>query len=70
MLADAYTTATETYTLNGIAESAYNLAAQFNLLYANENIQNSPQNLATAHLVKSALTSALDTLAIEYVNEM
>jgi arginyl-tRNA synthetase len=69
-LADSYTVATETYTLSGIVECAYNLASKFNLLYANENIQNNKNNLAVARLVKSALVYALDTLAIKYVNEM
>ncbi|MDR0462379.1 MAG: arginine--tRNA ligase [Christensenellaceae bacterium] len=69
-LADSYTSATQVYSLNPIVDATYNLAAQFNLLYANESIQKSDDNLFIAAFVKICLLFALDTLAITPVDEM
>ena len=69
-LTDAYTTSAENYTLNPICDAAYNLAQKFNLLYANETIQDNAMNLRAAELVRCALLFALDTLAIQPVDEM
>jgi arginyl-tRNA synthetase len=69
-LADAYTVASETYSLNGIVEATWNLANKFNILHANENIRENAGNLKTAHLVRTVLKFALDTLAIPYVEAM
>jgi len=69
-LTDAYATAIKTYSLNAIVDAAFDLATQFNLLYANENIQKSDDNLTIAALVKTSLLIALDTLAITPVDEM
>jgi len=69
-LADSYSTAASNYTLNGIIDAAYELAAAFNLFYANVKIADNPTALAIAKLVKTALLFALDTLAIEPVSEM
>jgi len=69
-LVDAYTAAIEGLTLNPVVDAAYNLATRFNLLYANENIQKSDDNLRVAAFVRSCLLFALDTLAITPVEEM
>jgi arginyl-tRNA synthetase len=69
-LTDAYVNVLETYSLNAVADAAYNLAQKFNLLYASENIQKSDANLVTAAFTKTCLLLALDTLAITPVEEM
>jgi len=75
-LADAYSVAAVNYTLNGIADAAYTLAAEFNLFYANTKILAEPDEvkrqgyLALCMLVKTALTLAMNTLAIDVVEEM
>jgi len=75
-LADAYTVAAVNYTLNGIVDAAYTLAAEFNLFYANTKILTEPDEakrqsyLALCSLVKTALTLAMNTLAIDVVEEM
>lgn len=75
-LADSYVAAAANYTLNGIADSAYALAAEFNLFYANTKILNEQNNilrqsyLALCEVVRVALKIALNTLAIEIVDEM
>jgi len=69
-LADSYTIAAANYTLNGIVDAAYELAAAFNLLYANEKIADNPNYLAITRLVRISILFALDTLAIKPVDEM
>ena len=68
-LADSYPAAAQNYTLNGLADAAYALAQAFNLFYANVKLLDSPY-LPVAVLVKTALTFALDTLAIDTVDKM
>lgn len=75
-LADSYTVAAANNTLNGIADAAYTLAAEFNLFYANTKILNEPNAtarqgyLALCGVVQTALKIAMHTLAIEVVEEM
>ena len=75
-LADSYTVAAANYTLNGIADAAYILAAEFNLFYANTKILNEADAttrrgyLALCDVVRMALKIAMHTLAIEVVEEM
>jgi len=69
-LCDAFQSASENYTLNGIVEAAWALANKFNALYANETILGNAENVAAAALTRAALLFALDTLAIEPVEEM
>jgi len=69
-LADSYTVSAQNYTLNGIVDAAYELAAEFNLFYANVKIADNPSALALCKVVKTALLFALDTLAIQPVDEM
>jgi len=75
-LADSYTAAAANYTLNGIVDTTFALASEFNLFYANTKILSEPdegkkQNyLALCEVVRIALTAAMHTLAIETVEEM
>jgi arginyl-tRNA synthetase len=75
-LADAYSAAAANYTLNGIVDAAYTLAAEFNLFYANTKILTEQDEvkrqgyLALCEVVRIALTLAMNTLAIEVVEEM
>jgi len=75
-LADAYSVAAVNYTLNGIVDAAYTLAAEFNLFYANTKILTEQDEvkrqgyLALCEVVRIALTLAMNTLAIEVVEEM
>jgi arginyl-tRNA synthetase len=75
-LADAYSAAVVNYTLNGIVDAAYTLAAEFNLFYAGTRILSEPNEvkrqgyLTLCEVVKNALTIAMNTLAIEVVDEM
>lgn len=75
-LADAYPTAAINYTLNGIADAAYALAASFNLFYAHNSVLNAKDeitkqnNLALCASVRIALKFAMNTLAIDTVESM
>jgi len=75
-LADSYLSAATNYTLNGIVDAAYALAAEFNLFYANTKILAEPDTekrqsyLALCEVVRIALKAAMHTLAIEVVEEM
>jgi len=75
-ISDAYIGAMQSYSLNGIVESVYNLAQEFNTFYANTNILKEKDagkkalylNICT--LVKKSLEFALNTLAIDVVESM
>jgi arginyl-tRNA synthetase len=69
-LADAYVGAAENFTVNGIVEAAWNLANKFNNLYGAETILGNAQNTNAARLTRTALLFALNTLAIDTVDEM
>ena len=69
-LADSYNLATQNYTLNGIIDATYEVAAAFNLFYSQEKIADNENHLALARLVRMSLLFALDTLAIQPVDEM
>ena len=75
-LADSYAVAAANYTMNGIADAAWALAAAFNVFYANTNILREQdkdiknKNLSVCELVRVALKQAMHTLAIDIVNEM
>jgi arginyl-tRNA synthetase len=75
-LADAYPVAAANYTLNGIVDAAFALAVEFNSFYADYNISREADAEKRAHalalcvLTRLALTQAMDTLAIEIVEEM
>jgi len=69
-LADSYPTAAANYTLNGLVDATYEVAAAFNLLYTKVTMSNDPAYLALCELVRTALLFALDTLAIQPVDEM
>jgi len=75
-LADCYPAAAANYTLNGIADSAFALAAEFNLFYACTKILAEPDTrkrqgyLALCKIIKNALEFSMDTLAIDVVEEM
>jgi len=75
-ISDAYTTAAQNYTLNGIVEAVYNLASEFNSFYGNTNIlKEKDANLKNLYigicvLVKKTMEFVLDTLAIDIVESM
>ena len=75
-LADCYPAAAANYTLNGIVDAAFALAAEFNLFYANTKILTEPDAdkrsgyLEICQIVKIALEFAMNTLAIDVVEEM
>lgn len=75
-LADAYSTAVANYTLNGIVDAAYVLAAEFNLFYAGHKILSEPEEtkrhsyLILCDVVRTALIASMNTLAIDVVEEM
>jgi arginyl-tRNA synthetase len=75
-LTESYTAAINTLSLNTIADAVYNLANDFSVLYAEQNILNMPDKdkqtflLSVAILTKTALTIGLNTLAIDTVERM
>jgi arginyl-tRNA synthetase len=69
-LGDSYPAAAANYTLNGIVDAAFALAAEFNLFYAGHKILGDTGHIALSKLVKIALEHAMNTLAIETVDEM
>jgi arginyl-tRNA synthetase len=75
-LAESYTLAYQTLTLNNIADAIYNLAGAFSAFYATENIINEKYGqkqillYSVARLTKTALTLGLHTLAIDAVDNM
>ena len=75
-LADSFSVAAANYTLNSIADASYALAAEFNLFYANTKILSESDEvvrggyLALCNVVRTALRIAMNTLAIEVVEEM
>ena len=75
-LADSFATAAYNYTLNGITDASWALAAAFNLFYANTNILKETDvktregYIALCKLVRVSLVHAMDALAIETVEKM
>ncbi|MCL2228638.1 MAG: arginine--tRNA ligase [Firmicutes bacterium] len=69
-LGDSFDVATRVYSLNGVIDATYNLASKFNILYANETIQNNAESIRVARLTRTALCFALDILAIDTVEKM
>jgi len=75
-LCDAYPAAAANYTLNGITDAAWALAAAFNIFYGSVNIlREQDKNVQMLYLslcsaVRTALKYAMHTLAIDTVEEM
>ncbi|MCL2755672.1 MAG: arginine--tRNA ligase [Firmicutes bacterium] len=75
-ISDAFTSATQNYTLNGIVDAVYNLAAEFNTFYGNTNILKEQDKdkqkfyLGICHLVKVCIEFTLDKLGIDTVQSM
>jgi len=75
-ISDAYTSATQNYTVNGIIDALFSLANAFNGFYACTNIlkESDPSKrtalLTLCRLVKIVLEFVLDTLAIDAVEKM
>jgi len=69
-LSDAYTAATQNYTLNGIVDAMFLVAQAFNVFYGKEQIIGNDANLTLAKIVKLVLEFVMDTLAIDVVEKM
>ena len=75
-LSDAFTSASQSYTLNGIVDAVYDLAVAFNGFYTSTPILKEADALkrenllAMCELVKTSLEFAMHTLAIDVVESM
>lgn len=75
-LAEAYSVAVNSLTLNSIADAVYNLANSFTVFYTNNSIMNEKDGakkvfmLSVARLTKTAIEIGLKTLAIDTVENM
>jgi arginyl-tRNA synthetase len=75
-LAESYSVAVNSLSLNSIAEAIYNLANSFSVFYANNNISNESDKakqtflISVAALTKTAIEFGLKTLAIDTVENM